>query len=198
MNISNSEVATITLTRLKKGDLDAFKELFTTFQPKLYAFVFRYLKNRGDSEEIVQDVFVQIWENRVNINEQLSFKSYLFTITRNRIIDYIRKKKLDALYRNYIFNYVDIIQENTNKELLYKEFNKALTDIINQLPEKRRIIFILSRKLKMSRSEIAQFLNISENTVKNQLQEATKFLRDFVDKEILLVIILLDLIGNFC
>lgn len=182
MNISDSEVATTILARLKKSDNDAFKELFFKFQPKLYAFVLRYMKNRDDAEEIVQEVFIQIWENRTQINESLSFKSYLFTVTKNKIIDYFRKKKTENLYRNYVLNYIEILQDNTLIELTNKDYNKALTDTISQLPEKRRSIFIMNKKLGMSRNEIAQFLNISENTVKNQLQEAMNFLRNVFDK----------------
>jgi RNA polymerase sigma-70 factor (ECF subfamily) len=200
MNIPDSEVATTILTRLKEGDLIAFKELFVKFQPKLYAFVFRYLKGKEDSEEIVQEVFIQVWENRSNINENLSFKSFLFTITKNKITDYFRKKKTEILYRNYVLNYLEVLHDNTNKELIYKDYTALLADTIDQLPEKRKIIFIMSKKLGMSRNEIAQFLNISENTVKNQLQEAMKFLRNIFDKEIwpvaLLLISLISIISG--
>jgi RNA polymerase sigma-70 factor (ECF subfamily) len=191
MNTSNLELKEHTLTKLKDGDWVSFEEIFNIFYPQLLAFVFRYLKSKEDSEEIVQEVFIQIWENRAILNEKLSFKSYLFTITKNRIIDYFRKKKIEVLSKNYIQNFTELVHENTYKEILARDFDAALSNAIDKLPEKRKVIFILSKKFGMSRSEIAKFFNISENTVKNQLQEAMNFLKDFIKKEIILIIIVL-------
>jgi len=191
MNTSNSDTNSNNISGLKDGNLDSFKELFLNFQPKLYAFVFRYLKTRADSEEIVQEVFIQVWENRSNLKENLSFNSFLYTITKNKIVDYFRKKKTETLYKNYVFNYMDMIHDDTNKELIYKDYNEALSEAIALLPEKRRSVFIMSKKFGMSRTEIAKFLDISENTVKNQLQEAMNFIRTMLNKEISLLILLL-------
>ncbi|HEY4789013.1 MAG TPA: RNA polymerase sigma-70 factor [Bacteroidales bacterium] len=191
MNTSNLELKEHTLTRLKEGDMNSFEEVFTIFQPKLLAFVYRYLKSKEDSEEIVQEVFIQIWENRTTLNEKLSFKSYLFTITKNRIIDYFRKKKIETLSKNYVRNFTELIHDNTSSELVYKDYDAVLAEAIEKLPDKRKVIFLLSRKFGMSRNEIANFFNISENTVKNQLQEALNFLRDILKKEVLLIILLI-------
>jgi len=171
--------------------MSSFEEVFSIFQPKLLVFVFRYLKSKEDSEEIVQEVFIQIWENRSALNEKLSFKSYLFTITKNKIIDYFRKKKIETLSRNYILNFTELIQDTTYKEIIYKDYDTAISNAIEQLPDKRKVIFILSKKFGMTRSEIAKFYNISENTVKNQLQEAVNFLRDILKKEVFLLITIL-------
>lgn len=191
MNTSNLELKEHTLTKLRDGDWTSFEDIFNLFQPRLIAFVFRYLKSKEDSEEIVQEVFMQVWESRATLNEKLSFKSYLFTITKNKIIDYFRKKKIEVLSKNYIQNFTDIIHENTYKDVFARDFDFALTDAIDKLPEKRKAIFILSKKFGMSRSEIAAFYNISENTVKNQLQEAVNFLKDFLKKESILFFIIL-------
>lgn len=189
MNTSNLEFREHTLTKLKNGDWSSFEEIYNIFRPQLYAFVFRYLKSKEDSEEIIQDVFIQIWENRGFLNEKLSFKSYLFTITRNRIIDYFRKKKIEVLSRNYIQNFTEIVHENTYKELIAKDMDSVLSDAIDKLSEKRKAIFLLSKKFGMSRSEIANFFGISENTVKNQLQEAINFLKDIMKKDIVIVVL---------
>jgi RNA polymerase sigma-70 factor (family 1) len=191
MNTSNLEFREHTLSRLKEGDINSFEEIFNIFQPKLYAFVFRYIKSKEDTEEIVQEVFIQIWENRINLNEKLSFKSYLFTITKNRIVDYFRKKKIESLSRNYIQHFTELIHDSTYMELFYKDYDAALAEAIERLPNKRKEIFILSKKFGMSRTEIARFSNISENTVKNQLQDAVNFLRDFLKKEVFIMIMFL-------
>lgn len=184
MNTLNLELREHTLSKLKNGDMSSFEEVFTIFQPKLLTFVFRYLKSKEDSEEIVQEIFIQIWENRSELNEKLSFKSYLFTIAKNKIIDYFRKKKIETLSRSYILNFTEIIHDNTYREVIYKDYDEVIAHAIDKLPDKRKVIFILSKKFGMSRNEIANFYNISENTVKNQLQEALNFLREILKKEV--------------
>jgi RNA polymerase sigma-70 factor, ECF subfamily len=191
MNTSNLDLRENTLSKLKNGDLSSFEEVFNIFQPKIFAFVYRYLKSKEDSEEIVQEVFIQIWETRSSLNEKLSFKSYLFTITKNKIIDYFRRKKVESISKNYIQHFAEIIQDNIHKDLIYKDYDSILNEAIDQLPAKRKVIFILSKKFGMSRYEIANFYNISENTVKNQLQEAINFLKSILNKEILIFILLL-------
>ena len=191
MNTSNLELRENTLAKLKDGNLSSFEEVFGIFQPKLLSFVFRYLKSKEDSEEIVQEVFIQLWENRATLNEKLSLKSFLFTITKNKIIDYFRRKKIEAISKNYIQNFTELIHEGTYKDIIYKDFDATLAHAIEKLSERRKVIFILSKKFGMSRNEIANFYNISENTVKNQLQEAMNFLKDFVKKEILLFLLLI-------
>lgn len=190
-NIPGREVEKILMAKLKIGDINSFKKLYIIYQSKLYQFIFRYLKKKEDSEEIVQDILVHVWENRSNLNENLSFKSYLFTIAKHKIVDYFRKKKVETLYRNYIQNYIEIVNDNNNNELIYKDFTSELIGAIEKLPEKRKVIFIMNKKLGMSRIEIANFFNISENTVKNQLQEAMKFLRQVLKTETLVLIAIL-------
>jgi RNA polymerase sigma-70 factor (ECF subfamily) len=175
------------ISGLIQSDWNSFKELYILYKPLLMAFVFRHLKNREDSEEIVQDVFARVWEQRQNINADLSFKSFLFTITKNKIIDYFRKVKTENLYTNYIANYIEIIQDTTNSNIASKEINQSLSKAISLLPEKRKTVFLLSKKFNLSRNEIAQFLNISENTVKNHLQEAIQFLRENLKDEVVLL-----------
>jgi RNA polymerase sigma-70 factor (ECF subfamily) len=86
---------------------------------------------------------------------------------------------------------MDMIHDDTNKGLIYKDYNEALSEAIALLPEKRRSVFIMSKKFGMSRTEIAKFLDISENTVKNQLQEGMNFIRTMLNKEISLIMLLL-------
>lgn len=191
MNLSNLELKENTLHKLKDGDLSSFEEVFAIFSPKLYAFVYRYIKSKEESEEIVQEVFIQIWETRSKLNEKLSFKSYIYTITKNKIIDYFRRKKIESLSKNYIEAFTNLVRDDTYNELFYKDYDSLLIKAIGQLSEKRKEIFILSKKFGMSRSEIASFYGISENTVKNQLHEALNFLRTILKKEIILITVFL-------
>jgi RNA polymerase sigma-70 factor (ECF subfamily) len=174
-----------------EGNKNSFNDLYTLYRPLLMAFVFRYIKNREDSEEIVQDVFTRIWEQKEKIDINLSFKSFLFTITKNKIMDYFRKAKMESLFFQYITNYLETIHDTTNIAINNKEIDNTITAAVKQLPEKRKMVFILSKKFNLTRSEIATFLNISENTVKNQLLEAIQFLRENLKNEVIMLLLLI-------
>lgn len=179
------------LVALKKGNTESFRCLYTFYQPKIFAFSLRYLKVVEDAEGITQEVFIELWKNREKIDVNLSLGSFLFTIARNKIIDHFRKLQKQQLYTNYIRHYV----ETSDSDLLDYPENpvekKNLVSAIKQMPEKRKIVFLLSKKFGLSRKEIADFLGISENTVKNQLQEALHFLRQNVSRESILAILFL-------
>lgn len=170
------------LSGLKKGNAEAFEIIYKTFHPKLVAFAFRYMKVLEDAEGMVQDVFVELWQNHSKINVNLSISSYLFTITKNKIIDYFRKKKRQNLFNDYLVNFIKnpIVQVD---EPEYIERSKQINQVIKTLPEKRKIVYLLSKKFGLNRKEIAEFMDVSENTVKNHLLEAIKTLKRALYKE---------------
>lgn len=177
------------LCSLKKGNIESFEIIFKMYQPKLIAFSYRYLKVYEDAEGVVQEVFVELWKNRNKINENLSISSYLFSITKNKIIDYFRKKKRQNLFENYLHHYLKNSIVET-KESDNKENFRNLNKIVKNLPEKRRIVFLLSKKFGLSRKEIADFMEVSENTVKNHLLEAMKTIKNLLRKENVFILFL--------
>ncbi len=171
------------LSELKKGNTESFKSLYKTYQPKLFAFSLRYLKVKEDAEGITQEVFFELWKNRKKINESLSLSSFLFTITRNKIIDHFRKQQRQTLYHNYLQHYLELTNTVISEEAKNNVTDRQVGYAIKKLPEKRKIVFLLRKKFGLSRKEVAEFMGISENTVKNQLQEALKFLRQVLHRE---------------
>lgn len=194
MIISDPENERACILDIKNGSFDAFRDIYIQYQPSLFAFIFRYLKNREETEEITQDIFLYLWEYKEKLNENLSFKSYLFTIAKNKITDYFRKQKIVNLHHRYIRNFISMADEPTLKDLVYKDIKTNIAEAVEKLPEKRKMVYIMSKKLELSRQEIARHLHISENTVKNQLQEAMKFLRDLLGDEFVLMLVLLILL----
>jgi len=181
------------LSELKHGNEESFKSLYETYQPKIFAFSLRYLKVYEDAEGITQEVFFELWKNRKKINVNLSLSSFLFTIAKNKIIDHFRKLKKQTLFNNYLqynFNFSNADNlENAGDSVA----NKQLGAAIKNLPEKRKMVFLLSKKFGLSRKEIADFLGVSESTVKNQLQEAIKYLRQVLpQKSILALLFFID------
>ena len=161
---------------LIKGNISCFDELFEKYSKKLYVFSMNYLKSEADSEEIVQAVFVKIWENRHQLKTELSFKAFIFKVAHNEILKGFRKK---AYHQSFVKD--QLVQSEINsddeKRIEYKSILNEVNKLINLLPEKRRVIFIKSRIDGMTSTEIAEQMNIAKSTVDNNLTEALKFLK---------------------
>jgi len=177
---------------LRKGDIKAFDALFAKYSKKIYGFAFRYLKSEVDSEGVVQDVFLYIWNNRKNIKTDTSFSSYLFTIS----INLIKKVFRQEAYRSRFLAETTLTQfdNSVDEQLEYASLLEEIDKLIDKLPERRRNIFIKSRKQGMSSKEIATELGISPGTVDNQISEALKFLRKKIDTELLIAIIFFSIL----
>lgn len=162
---------------VRRGDHYAFDQLFHKYGPSLFSFVVSILKDESDAEEVVQDVFLKIWEKRKDLDSSLSFKSYLFTIALNTTKNRYRKKLQAEKYKQDLALELNINQTSEFDAIEYRNLLDYVDKIIEKLPPSRREIFILSKKDGLKNPEIAKLLNISEQTVKNQLVSAMKFLR---------------------
>jgi RNA polymerase sigma-70 factor (family 1) len=166
---------------LSGGNILAFNTLFRQYSNRLYRFAVSYLKSEEESEELVQEVFTIIWEKREDLKHELSFKSYLFTIAFNIIRKHFRTR---AQFSEYIKSYGgEELDLNTTNKITYESLYHYVIELVNQLPEKRRLIFIKSRFEGLSIKEIAEELQISHKTVENQLTDALKFIRAQVTRE---------------
>jgi len=179
ITINGEEAALV--SELSKGNLLAFNSLFEVYSNRLYYFAFKYLKSEAESEELVQEVFTRIWEKRHNLNKDLSFKSFLFTIAFNIIKKhFIAKARLDEYLKSQIRDELDL---DTSDNITYDSLYKYIIELVNQLPDRRKVIFIKSRLENLSITKIAEELNISHKTVENQLTSALHFLRDKINKK---------------
>lgn len=166
----------ILVSAIKNGDHFAFDKIFQKYGSTLYLFVVSIIKDEAESEEIVQDIFLKIWKNRKELQPDSSFKSYLYTIALNASKKFYRKKLLEDKYKQDIALELSTHKSEDINVIEYQNLLDYVDTIINKLPASRREIFILSKKEGLKNSEIAQKLNISEQTVKNQLVTAQKFL----------------------
>lgn len=161
---------------LKEGDLVAFNHLFDRYGKRLFHFSIGYLKSAENAEEIVQEVFMRIWENRLELSAQKSIEAYLFTIARNGILNTIRKSKSEQAYLNYtkINSGKSVLLD---EELNFNELEEAYNQVIEQLSPRRKEIFLLSKAQSFSNVEIAKKMNISVKTVENQMTSAISEIR---------------------
>jgi len=179
--------------RLQKGDVEAFDLIYEKYSGKLYAFGLKYLKSTEEAEELVQSVFLKLWENYKILKKELSFKSYLFTIAYNDICKLFRKRNYrqkfidDTLYENSQFS--SEIEEGID----YHSVLEQVEQIVNKLPEKQKTIFLKSRKEGKSTKEIAEEVGLSPGTVDNYISESLKFIRSRLRKENMPVLLLFSL-----
>jgi len=174
---------------LKKGDLFAFDQLFSKYSKKLYYFAKGYLGSKEDTEGLVQEVFLLVWDKRKELKEHLSFNAFLYTVTYNAIRKYFRKK---ARAKKYLDKFLEDYDGKHNKTVADIEYNNLLelaNKAIEKLPEKRKLIYQLSRHKGLTNMEIARKLNISKKTVENQIHSALKFLREQFAKGTLLTLL---------
>jgi RNA polymerase sigma-70 factor (ECF subfamily) len=166
---------------LSKGNILAFNTLYYEYSSRLYRFAFGYLKTEVEAEELVQEVFKIIWEKRVDLKKELSFKSFIFTIAFNIIRKHFRTKSyLSEYFKTGISDDQDL---ETFQKITYDSLYQYITELVNQLPIRRKEIFIKSRFEELSIKEISEELKISHKTVENQLTEALKFIRTNLNKE---------------
>lgn len=155
------------ICNLRRGDIVSFEYLYNCWSGKLYNFVMRISRNDIYlAEEIVQSVFIKVWENREQIETDKSFGAYLCTIAKNQLVNVYQHRMLESLYQTKIKT-SEPIENTTEKEVDYHLLEEYIDSLIEQLPPARREIFILSRRKLLTNKEIAAKLNLSENTVES-------------------------------
>jgi len=175
---------------LNEGDIVAFDAIYAQYCHRLYGFVLRYLKNREDTEEIVQEVFLKIWEARQRINSFSSFDSFIFTIAYNSTITLLRKRVTEQKYLNNIRLRQEIASTpDLIDEIQFKELDERVHSLINRLTPRQQEIFRLSRDERLTHDQIAQKLNISSNTVKNHIVATLAFLKSELDNGLIVSIL---------
>ncbi len=165
------------IQQLRQGSKEAFTRLYGMYWPQVYNFSRLYLTNQSTAEEVVQEVFVKVWEAHAFIREGENFKGLLFIITRNLIFNQHRKNLNENFYKTTVLSAMEDSSFNLEEEIEAKNLSEYIDQLIEELPPSRREIFILSRKEKKSYKEIAELLQISEKTVENQISQALKYLK---------------------
>ena len=171
------------IARLRNGEVEAFDVLFFKYSNRLFWFVYKYLQSKEEAEEIVQDVFLKIWNQRKGLDSGRSFNSYIFTIAKNHIFNELRKKVSEKKYLDFQINTNKGTHSPVEKELSFREIIKISNDAIDRLPPRRKLVYQLSRDKGMSYQEIANHLGISVKTVESHMSLALRFLKEYIGRE---------------
>jgi RNA polymerase sigma-70 factor, ECF subfamily len=172
----DNEKLSFLIEQIKKNDPSAFREFFCCYQPCVYYFLYRYTSDPDAADDLTQETFISFWKHRDNIDSNSSPKAYLFKIARNLAINHLTRKPPVSSFgekENVLVKLGNNPEQDYDRILLLDDFQKA----INLLPERCRATFILSRYEGLEYSEIAEVLNVSLQTVKNQMNKAFSVLR---------------------
>ena len=179
--ITNTMDDIFLLQLIKNGDKQAFKYIFDTYFTALCRFMYLYLGNTQEAEDIASDILASIWENRKKLEIRLTFKAYLFQAAKNRCLNAIRDRKANVSLDD--INGQDTPQVNVTDSLETEELNHLIQEAILSLPDKCREVFLKSRTNNLTNQEIAESMDISVKTVEAQITKALKQIRKFLGEQ---------------
>lgn len=162
---------------MANDDKKALEELFNYYYPRLYNFSKMFLKLEEGIDDILQEVFIKIWNNRSNIRNSSSFNPFIFTITRNLLLNELRKQLNNQKLKDKVQKLSIAEEYNSFEKLEYSELQGIVDQIIDKLPEKQQQVFILSRTHGLSHKEISEKLNISVKTVEYHITQSTSSIK---------------------
>lgn len=166
------------IERVKKGDKDAFEEIYRCYYPQLGPFLMRYVNSDDVAEDIIHNVFYKVWDNRERLRADGTLKAYLFKAVRNQALNHLSRNKDDMSIQFSETNTQADLDNNPEMILELREFREAYLCAVEKLPEKRRNIFLMHREDQLTYREISEVLNISIKTVETQISRSMKFLID--------------------
>jgi len=182
------------LLLIQKDDGIAFYNLYERYSKRLYGFVLRYIKQDLDAEEIVQEVFMKIWEARNKIDVYSSFESFLFTVAYNATISLFRKRINEKKYLEHLKSLQQFkTAPDVTDEIHFKELNEKVQSLLSELTPRQKEIFELSRIEGLSHDEIAKKLDISVNTVKKHISNTLGFLKSHMDNDLAISLLFISL-----
>jgi RNA polymerase sigma-70 factor (ECF subfamily) len=165
------------LQAIRQGDEHTFEQLFNEYYPSLCHFANSYTKDLDEAEELVQAVFINLWDKRETLVISVSLKSYLYKAVYNSFLNQVKHRKIKEKYKNYTVNQTQGFSSEAADAIVYHELQHRIDQAINSLPDQCRHIFTLSRFENLKYSEIAEQIGVSVKMVEKQMGKALKVLR---------------------
>ncbi len=162
---------------VRNDSMEAFEELYNRYWKSLYSFAYKRVRSKEISEEIVQEFLANLWAGRKTLVIKTSFEGYIYTAVRNLVFNYIAKETRRKAYSHFVQLFKMDTDNSTEETINTRDLQQNIEKGLNNLPEKCRSVFELSRRENKSNKEIALELGISEKTVESHLTKAIKRLR---------------------
>jgi RNA polymerase sigma-70 factor (family 1) len=163
--------------RLRRDDRTVIDEIYEGYHSKIFRFSLAYLKNEDDAYDVVQESFIKLWENRLVLKKDSNFDAFLFTIAKNSVLSLFRKRATEQKYLDYLAQAATSNTQGTEEQTDYTFLKERYTQLIDQLPPKRKEVFRLSREKGLSNKEIALLKGIAEKTVEDHLSKSLFFFK---------------------
>lgn len=174
------------INAIKEGNTQAFEVLYKQYWQVLFHHCYLMLKDKDETQDIVQEVFTSLWKNKDTIEFSGSLSGYLYRATRNKVLNKIKKDSVIAKYMNEKYLDKEVMRFIPDNILIEKELSRQIERCIEALPNRTREIFLLSREKGLSHKEIAEMLGLSTPTVKKQISNALAAIRAHVKFVLLL------------
>lgn len=166
------------LISLKSGDRAAFGQIYKLYSLRIYWNILKMVKSEDDAKELLQDVFLKVWEKRALLDPLQSFRSYLFQISKFTVYNFIRKNNLEKKLKDYLSQENSELYTHVEELLSYKQSDAFIQEAIEQLPPQRKQIYKLCKIEGKSYEEVSKMMGISTSTISDHIVKATKFIKN--------------------
>ena len=183
MSILSAYEEELLLKEVSNGNEKAFRTLYDAYFNHLSAYIFKLCKSEIATEEIVQDIFVKIWVNRAAFGHVDTPEAYIFSMARNKTIDYLRRLAKESNLIGVLEEQIAASNNDIEEKLNAEELRRLIEEALEQLSLQKRKIFQLSRNEGLSHDEIAEVMHLSKSTVKNHLSETLQHVREHLRQQ---------------
>ncbi len=173
---------TILIQKICDGCEKAFREVYDRYHVQMFYIAKKYVKDPNLAEDVVQDIFVKLWEKRHKLDHIQSVKGYLFTMVRNHVLNMIRDRKSDLISISGVAEKKLPTQNLTEEDLQYSEYKTVLNEGVKELSDRKREVFELRTKKGLTNTEVAEIMQIHIRTVKTQYYNGSKYIRAYLKK----------------
>jgi RNA polymerase sigma-70 factor (ECF subfamily) len=177
--------------KISEGDEQAFALLYEEYRQSLHAFIVKLVKSPEMAEDIAQEVFIKVWEHRLQLDQVQSFRAYLFIVARNHTINVLKRIAWEDAAKAEVTRHFRILRAATadsEEAMLSKEYSQMLVTMLASLPDQSRKVFRLCREENKSYGEVATLLGISRNAVKKHMVRSMKIFRDSLGAEFMIIL----------
>ncbi len=165
------------ISLLQQGDEGALRPIYNKHISQLHYFILRTAKSKQFTEDIVQDVFIKVWENRMQIDCEQPFKPYLYTIAKRHLLNLLKRVQHETYIVEEIRKNVSLVENTTEMAINFQESNVTIVEAIDKLPSQCREVFLRCKIRGLSYQQTAKELGITEGTVNSQMVKALKAIR---------------------